>query len=34
MTIDELKMLIGNGEADRVEVMRSTTDTNKFREAI
>ncbi len=34
MTIDELKMLIGNGEADRVEVTRSTTDTNKFREAI
>ncbi|MCH7224641.1 ATP-binding protein [Haloferula sp. A504] len=34
MTPDELKTLIQSGEADRVEVTRATTDTNKFREAI
>jgi ATP-dependent DNA helicase RecG len=31
---DELKHLIDAGEADRVERTRSTTDMNKFREAI
>lgn len=34
MTSEELKDLIANGEADRVEMTRSTTDTDKFREAI
>lgn len=34
MTPDSLKLLIDAGEADRVERTRSTTDTNKFREAI
>jgi ATP-dependent DNA helicase RecG len=34
MTPEELKNLIANGEADRVEMTRSTTDTDKFREAI
>ncbi len=34
MTPQELKDLIVNGEADRVELTRSTTDTDKFREAI
>lgn len=34
MTADELKVLIAKGEVDRVERTRSTTDTNKFREAI
>ncbi len=34
MTADELKTLIETGEADRVEMTRSTTDTDKFREAI
>lgn len=34
MNIDDLKILICGGETDRVERTRSTTDTNKFREAI
>lgn len=34
MTPEELQRLIENGEADRVEKTRSTTDTDKFREAI
>jgi len=34
MTPDELRTLFDAGEADRVERTRSTTDMNKFREAI
>lgn len=34
MTADELRTLIQSNEADRVEATRSTTDTDKFREAI
>jgi ATP-dependent DNA helicase RecG len=34
MTAAELQFLIDAGESDRVERTRSTTDTNKFREAI
>lgn len=34
MTAEELRTLINAGEADRVEKTRSTTDTDKFREAI
>lgn len=34
MTPDELRALIQSNEADRVEMTRSTTDTDKFREAI
>lgn len=34
MTLDQLKALIQSGEADRLEMTRSTTDTDKFREAI
>lgn len=34
MTTQELLALIRFGEADRVEMTRSTTDTDKFREAI
>lgn len=34
MTAEELKNLIENGEADRVEMTRSTGDTDKFRESI
>lgn len=34
MTPAELKDLIAHGEADRVEMTRSTSDTDKFREAI
>lgn len=34
MTPEAIKYLIGSGEADRVEVTRSKSDTDKFREAI
>ncbi|MCB1078496.1 MAG: putative DNA binding domain-containing protein [Verrucomicrobiae bacterium] len=34
MTPEQLKELIDDGEADRVEMTRSTSDTDKFREAI
>lgn len=34
MTPDSLKNLIDHGEIDRVEMTRSTSDTDKFREAI
>jgi len=34
MTTEELRTLSQSNEADRVEVTRSTTDTDKFREAI
>ncbi len=34
VTAEELKNLIAANEADRVEMTRSTTDTDKFREAI
>ncbi|MHB1307015.1 MAG: ATP-binding protein [Limisphaerales bacterium] len=34
MTADELRAWIAAGESDRVERMRSTADTSKFREAI
>jgi ATP-dependent DNA helicase RecG len=34
MTADELRTLIQSNETDRVEMTRSTTDTDKFREAI
>lgn len=34
MTADELRALIQSDETDRVEKTRSTTDTDKFREAI
>ena len=34
MTTDELRPLIQSNETDRVEMTRSTTDTDKFREAI
>jgi ATP-dependent DNA helicase RecG len=34
MTTEELRQLLQAGEADRVEMKRSTADTDKFREAI
>ena len=34
MTTEELRTLIQSGEADRVEMTRSTTDTDKYRQAI
>ena len=34
MDSEELRILMTSGEADRVEMTRSTRDTNKFREAI
>jgi len=34
MTADDLRSLIQSEEADRIEMTRSTTDTDKFREAI
>ncbi|HEX5222379.1 MAG TPA: ATP-binding protein [Verrucomicrobiae bacterium] len=34
MTPEELKVLIGSGEADRIEMTRAAQDNEKFREAI